>query len=146
MKSFSVPGIPVTKGSAKSFYNPKTKRIVTMQDNAARQKPWASMISFCAQERGFSIINDGPVGIVIEFTMPRPKSHYGTGRKAGVLKPTAPVYHASRGDIDKLERCVLDALTGIVWRDDRQVCRVIKRKVYGDNPGANITIFDLRTV
>ena len=45
-----------------------------------------------------------PVRADIEFVFPRPKSHYGTGKNADVLKPSAPKYCISRGngDIDKL--------------------------------------------
>ena len=131
MISFFVPGQPVTKGSAKSFYNPRAKRIVTMQDNAARQKPWVSMISFCAQEAGCKI-TDAPISMVLVFCMPRPKSHYGTGKNAGKLKDNAPIWHTSVGDIDKLQRCVLDSLTGLAYRDDRQVCIITASKIYAD--------------
>ena len=139
MISFFVPGVPVTKGSAKSFYNPKAKRIVTMQDNAARQKPWVSMISFCAQEAGCRI-TDKPILIGMVFDMPRPRGHYGTGRNAEKLKPSAPYWHTSVGDIDKLVRCVLDSLTGIAYHDDRQVCQLKAQKIYAESPGVWIKI------
>jgi Holliday junction resolvase RusA-like endonuclease len=134
-----VPGVPVPKGSAKSFYSPKSKRIVTMQDNRDRQKPWASMISYFAQEAGCEV-SQGPMSLRLSFTMPRPKSHYGTGKNASVLKPAAPINHTSTPDLDKLIRCVKDALTGVAWRDDSQVCFVVARKAYGDLPGVSMAI------
>jgi len=138
MTSFFVPGTPVAKGSAKSFWNPKAKRIVTMQDNRERQKPWASMISYTAQQycKPFS----GPVNLTLHFYMPRPKNHYGIGHKASILKATAPTLHTSRPDLDKLCRLVKDALTGMAWIDDSQVCQMKASKEYRHTPGVNITI------
>mgnify|MGYP001154407707 CR=1 FL=1 len=52
MISLFVPGVPVPKGSAKAFYNRQAGKIVTMQTNRDKQKPWASMISYRAQEAG----------------------------------------------------------------------------------------------
>ena len=140
MISFFVPGVPVPKGSAKSFYNPKAGKIVTMQDNRDRQKPWASMISYSAQQIGCEVCGGG-VSLSLLFTMPRPKSHFGTGKNAQLLKTTAPMFHTSTPDLDKLVRCVKDALKGIAYRDDSQVCRMMHVvKAYGDHPGVKITI------
>ena len=139
MKSFFVAGVPVPKGSAKAFLHKKTSKIVTMQTNADKQKPWASAIGYAAQQRGFEV-TDKPVLIIVDFIMPRPKSHYRTGKNSGLLRDTAPVKHTSTPDLDKLIRCVKDALTGIVWKDDSQVFHVGASKMYGDQPGASIRI------
>jgi Holliday junction resolvase RusA-like endonuclease len=137
---FFVAGIPVSKGSAKSFYNKKTGKIVTMQDNNERQKPWASMISYSAQEAGCKVITGG-VCLSLIFTMPRPKCHYGTGKNSSTLRPDAPHFHTKIPDLDKLIRCVKDAIKGIAYRDDSQVCRMpCVDKVYGDTPGLWIKI------
>ena len=63
----------------------------------------------------------GPIELTLTFSRPRPRSHYGTGRNAGKLKPSAPAYPITRPDTIKLARAVEDALTGVVWRDDSQV-------------------------
>jgi len=121
---FFVPGIPVPKGSAKAFV--VKGRAVVCQDNAAKQKPWASSISYTAmQEMKFQKPVTGPIAISLCFTMPRPKSHYGTGSNSAIVKPSAPRHHVSKPDLDKLIRCVKDALTGVVWSDDSQVCQIV---------------------
>jgi hypothetical protein len=68
----------------------------------------------------------------------RPQGHYGTGRNAELVKDAAPARpitgaggHADMApDVDKLLRAALDALTGVVWKDDSQVTDVIGRKRY----------------
>lgn len=132
---FFVPGIPVPKGSARSYINRKTGKLATVQDNREKQKPWAATIGWRAQETGCKV-TDGPVQLSLEFVMPRPKCHYGTGKNASTLKPQFESdRHTVKPDLDKLIRCVKDALTGIAWRDDCQVDRVAKLvKRYSDGP------------
>ena len=139
MVSFFVPGIPVPKGSARAFYIKKLNRTVVTQTNADKQKPWASLISLKAEE-AHVILDSGPVSVKIAFYFPRPKSHYGTGRNAGLLKDSAPRNHVSKPDLDKLVRCVLDALTSVAYYDDSQVVEVRARKEFGVHPGAEIEV------
>jgi crossover junction endodeoxyribonuclease RusA len=77
--------------------------------------------------------------------MPRPKDHYGTGRNSGTVKPSAPINPASMPDLDKLVRCICDALTDAgVWKDDAQVCVLVAAKRYTNGlPGVLIQIAEL---
>jgi Holliday junction resolvase RusA-like endonuclease len=75
----------------------------------------------------------GPVAVVITFHMPRPRSHYRSGKHADELRPDAPEYSAKRPDVDKLIRSTLDALTAAgVYGDDGQVAALDVRKMYAD--------------
>lgn len=137
MICISVHGIPVAKGSARAFLNKYTQKTMVVQTNAAKQKPWASMISIAAQTgMGAQPPLDSPVCVTMEFCMPRPKAHFG---KSG-LKGSVPFAHSSRPDIDKLQRLVLDALTGVVWKDDSQVSKIVCTKLYSTIPGVNIMV------
>lgn len=139
MLSFFVPGIPVPKGSAKAFYVKSLGRAVVTQTNREKQRPWASMISVMAQQAGAKV-TDGPMSISLSFVFSRPRSHYGTGRNAGAVKASAPLAHVTKPDVDKLVRCVLDALTGVAWRDDSQVVRIDAGKMYGTSPGVRVVL------
>lgn len=81
----------------------------------------------------------GPVALDVIFYLPRPKSHYGTGKNANKLKNSAPTYVTTNPDIDKILRSALDSLTGIAFRDDSQVVSITARKTYG-NPQTVLTI------
>ncbi len=147
---FFVPGIPVPKGSTKAFVV-KGKAVVTA-DNGDRQKPWASSISYtAANHMGLHALITGAVQISLVFLMPRPKNHYGTGKNAGKLKPSFAIKrHITVPDLDKLIRCVKDALTHVVWRDDSQCCVIsYAEKVYESGNGVcgvGITIKELGEV
>lgn len=82
----------------------------------------------------------GPLELHATFVLPRPKGHYGTGRNAGRLKPSAPLYVATRPDTDKLVRAVGDAITGVICRDDSQLVIVHAEKHYGEPPHAHLVV------
>lgn len=73
---------------------------------------------------------EGPVYLVQVFALPRPKSHYGTGRNSGRVKRGVPHRPPVRPDLDKLARAVGDALTGICYHDDAQVVNLCAAKYY----------------
>lgn len=85
-----------------------------------------------------------PVRVDITFFMPRPKIHYGTGRNAKKLKPSAPSWFDKKPDRDNLDKVVLDVLTDLqIINDDALVCdgRIVKK--YHFSPGCRITVFYL---
>jgi Holliday junction resolvase RusA-like endonuclease len=64
------------------------------------------------------------------------------------LRPPKTRKHAfpiarNRNDIDKLERAVLDHLSGVLVEDDAQVAFVAKGKTFSERPGATIAILEL---
>ena len=54
-------------------------------------------------------------------------------------KTTAP-------DLDRATRGLGDALTGVIWRDDRLVCRWTVEKRYGETPGVHVEVAPLEDV
>jgi len=83
---------------------------------------------------------EGPLLVDVFIYFQRPQNHYGTGRNAGTLKANAPKWHAKKPDRDNLDKLVLDALSGIFWRDDKQICdgRIVKQ--YSERPRTEIGI------
>ncbi len=79
------------------------------------------------------------------FYFPRPKSHFGTGRNASVLKASAPRFCATKPDTDKLVRAIGDGVTGVIVRDDNQFVVVRAVKLYG-SPRAEIIVSSLTDV
>lgn len=139
--SFFVPGIPRSGGSKTAFINKKTGKPI-LTDSNKRVKDWKAVVALTAASL-FDKPLTGPVGMNVIFKLPRPKNHYGTGRNKRLLKSNAPLYHTSPPDRGKLLRSTEDALTGIAWRDDSQVCQGGVSKWYDETPGAWIVISDL---
>lgn len=77
----------------------------------------------------------GPVLVSVRFWLPRPRSHYRTGRNAHLLRDSAPRRPSGTPDVDKLARAVLDGLTaGGAFADDGQVVRLFASKHYAVPP------------
>ena len=76
------------------------------------------------------------------FKIPRPKSHYGTGKNADLLKKNAPIIHTSKPDIDNLAKFYLDCLNGIAWEDDKQIIGLSAAKEYSTEPMTSIVILE----
>ena len=136
-----VTGIPGAQGSKKHVGNG------VMVESSAKVRPWRQDVVAAALEELGRVLGRpafmGPVGVDLTFRFTRPKSHYGTGRNAGVLKDSAPKFPTSRalGDADKLARSTLDALvTAGVLADDSLVVDLNVRKRYSDTPGARIQV------
>lgn len=126
-----VPGHPAAQGS-KAFKGMRNGKPILVEQSE-RVKPWRQMVATAAQfaSRGLA---DGPVGIRLDFVMPRPK----TASETAVLLATKRT-----GDVDKLCRAVFDALSGVWFTDDAQVVdlRATKRvALHGETPGVHITM------
>ena len=156
-----VLGTPAPQGSkhgyavkAKGKYTGKVAQV----ESSAKVKPWRMAVKYAALEEirnDYAATDDwrpmdGAVTLEVTFRLPRPKGHYGTGRNAGLLKPSAPWFPASRPDLDKLLRSTFDALGEAgVWGDDAQVTTVAARKDYATDyepVGATIHVYSLVNV
>jgi Holliday junction resolvase RusA-like endonuclease len=100
-------------------------------------------LAVIAQQKSPDELLAGPLLVSVHFWFQRPKSHYGTGKNSGLLKDSAPKYHTSRPDRDNLDKLVLDALTGIFWKDDSTICQGSISKMYSERPRTEIFIKSL---
>lgn len=131
----TIPGNPAPKGSLKCVGGPKGRGHRLVEDNA-RTAPWRKKIADGLRHHwptNARADDRQPVGAEITLTIDRPANHYGTGRNATVLKPSAPRWPVGHntGDIDKHARLVLDALQDAgVLPDDCIVVELNARKAY----------------
>jgi Holliday junction resolvase RusA-like endonuclease len=146
---FTVYGVPVPQGSARAFVvgrviqNAPGHRVVenptavVQPDNKQPLNHWRTQIAnearmamntanrgLIAEEDGLDF--DGPIRISAVFAFNRPKS----------IKPAERPHPTVKPDLDKLIRAVLDALTGVLFRDDAQVIQFGASKVYLSAPGS----------
>lgn len=79
------------------------------------------------------------VEVSVTVYLPIPKSW---PKKNRSLAAFGDLHHTSRPDLDNLVKTVLDALNGIAWDDDAQVCRMTATKRYetGIGPGFDVEI------
>lgn len=139
-----VIGTPVPQGSKVANHHAPGVR----DSNAKKLKPWraevAGVVAAAMTECGWQTLDEA-CEVQITFFHARPAGHYGTGRNAGVLKPTAPFWKATAPDVDKLTRSILDSLTTArAFRDDGRVARLLVEDRWADQAtGARITVRSL---
>ena len=66
--------------------------------------------------------------ITFTFNIKRPKSHWNKYS----LKPSAPIYHTKRPDIDNYVKFYMDCMNKVVYLDDSQVIELSAKKIYND--------------
>lgn len=71
-----------------------------------------------------------PIHVDIVCVFSRPKSHYRTGKMADQRKVGSPNCHTTKPDAENVAKAIMDALTGIAYRDDKQVCDLSVTKRY----------------
>ena len=84
---------------------------------------------------------EGPLWLMLNFWMPRTKGQ--TWKR----KPMERMWHTVRPDADNLTKAVKDALTGILWEDDSQVCslHVSKMVCGGEDPSGVYVVVSKET-
>jgi len=113
-----------------------------MVESSKNVKPWRQDVKFAALAAKPTDWDPAPaMSLSVVFRFTRPATHYG---KKG-LRPSAPQHctSARNGDIEKLVRSTNDALTGVLFDDDRQVVSLTATKRYcteSEQPGAVITL------
>lgn len=139
----SVDGLPAPQGSHRIGRNRAGKAII-LADNDRAQKAWRRDVTYAASVANFQAGADVlypagiPVAVSITFTLPRPKSHRHAN---GQLRDNAPLLVTTKPDVDKLTRSTLDGIGDArIWADDNQVHLRGVTKIYGDKPGAEITL------
>ena len=132
MISFTVPGDPVaqprpqisTRGGFARAFVPRVHPIYVYRDAIQL----AAKVAMAGQAPV-----EGPVLVTVLFRFGRPKSH----TKAARLDDN----HKQKPDLDNLCKAVLDALNGICWADDSQVCQIRASKAWRTE-GQTIVLVD----
>lgn len=136
---FRVPGKPAPQGSKRAFVSSKTGAAHVVENSAA-VGPWRDRVALAANLawKGAELLHGVPIGVKIEFILPRPT---GTPK----TRPTPPAIKKN-ADIDKLLRAALDALTHTVMTDDCFVIEAHSSKriaEIGEGAGALIRVEEL---
>lgn len=122
MFTFSVEGIPATQGS-KTLYRGR------MVESSKKLPAWRSAVVLAAKHERMrneqSTPFDEPLLLVIHIFLPRP------------TKPKWVRLPASKPDVDKLARAIMDALTiaGVI-KDDALVCELCVKKLWAGYEGS----------
>lgn len=133
-----VRGRPRTAGSKSGFVNKNTGKVI-FTPAGSRQKSWQESVrwTFLQSEYARTIPIDGAIMVSLLYSFARPKSHL---TSKGKHTKSYKHFPSVRPDIDKLNRAVLDALSGLAYKDDALIVSEVAMKEYGVPEGVRIII------
>lgn len=132
---FMIPGVPVAKGRPR--FRKLGSFVQTYTPAKTRNAEKEIVNCFKQQVIDFKMPENGPISLCIMFYMPIPK---GTSKKRTkeILEQHTP--HTKKPDVDNLTKLVQDALNGIAWHDDSEICDIHVTKIYGQDPSTFVSI------
>jgi Holliday junction resolvase RusA-like endonuclease len=137
-----LPGAPRGKGRPRSrIAKSKTGNQFVAVYTDAETRNYEAMLRYGGQEAAKKAGFAGPLDCALRlrvtavFAVPVSWSKRDKAAAIGGL-----IRHTSKPDCDNLVK-TLDALNGVVWRDDSLIVEVVIRKFYGEVPGLHIEIW-----
>lgn len=122
-------------GKARPRFNMYQKRTYTPQ----KTKKYEEMIKNVFQQkygRNFNPLeNEVYIKIDVEYAPPKSLS-----KKKRQVLIDRKVGYTHKPDCDNIAKAILDALNGVVWKDDKQVVGLLVMKCYGEEDKINIEI------
>lgn len=94
-------------------------------------------LSYVEQAGNRRFDRDIPLKVSIIARFPIPKS---ASKKRAEMMRSGAIMHTQRPDADNIAKAVLDALNGLAYHDDAQVCELSVSKAYSDSPATEIHI------
>lgn len=144
---FAVPGLPKPAGSKRAFvYRDRRdgKMRAAVTDDNPESRSWKTTVTEYARhamsKERWAVLFEEPLVVYIDFWLPRPRGHYGSGRNAGLLRAGAPPRPAVKPDLLKLARAIEDALTGVVYRDDALIVEEHLSKRYTTGAASTVIV------
>jgi crossover junction endodeoxyribonuclease RusA len=127
-----VPGIPRPQGSKRYLGHRSGKAVLVEGSRESRR--FRDRITWAAHDawRPRVVLTGEPLTIALEFVMPRP-----------VSTPKTTPAAVRRPDLDKLVRCVCDAMTGVIYADDSQIVHLVTHQRLArlhEPPGVHIEL------
>ena len=132
--SVLVRGIPVPQGRPRAFKLPTGQiRVYDPPQSLDWKRTVMAQVLEGVRRQDLHIAS-GPLSVELTFGLSRPKSVSPRRRPHPITKP----------DCDNLGKACLDAMRGIVYRDDAQIVELHITKAYRDVPGVGIRVETIR--
>lgn len=121
----TVPGVMRGKGRPRFSAQGGKPRAYT-DAKTANAETW---VKSCAIEQAGQPRLMGPLAVTVVISVPIPTSWSKREKAEAAAGRTMPT---GKPDADNCLKLVCDALNGILWRDDSQICEANVRKAYGE--------------
>ena len=132
---FEVLGVAVGKGRPK--FSTVNGHAVAYTPAKTANYETLVRLSYQQQIGSFMFDKDKPLRAIIRAFFPIPKS---ASKKKREQMEAGKIRHTKKCDADNIAKACLDALNGIAFYDDSQVCELSISKFYGNTPKVEIII------
>ena len=133
-----VPGEPVAKGRPRFVSTGDRPRAFT----PAKTRNYEMQVRYHATRAmdGRPLFT-GPLNVSIVAYLPLLQSFSVAQRSAAIRGEMLP---AKKPDLDNFEKAILDALEGVVFCNDSQVCFKTASKRYGERPRVRVEVAEIK--
>ena len=140
--SIYIPGEACAQGRPRFtvIKNKTTGKSRTIAFDPKESKNYKSLVKMAAQEaieQQEWKYTELPLVLTICFWKSIPKSKSKKFREAAIAGYEFP---AVKPDVDNVAKAIMDALSGVAYKDDKQVCDLIVRKRYTDK-GPSVDVY-----
>ncbi|MFT8928502.1 MAG: RusA family crossover junction endodeoxyribonuclease [Sporolactobacillus sp.] len=136
MIEFTIFGEPVAQGRPRFSTFGGHARAIDPPDSREYKKYVKLMAS---QNRPHTPI-EGPVELKLLIYRPLLKSMSKKKKAAAVSGTLRPI---KKPDVDNVAKGIMDAMTGIIWQDDKQVVSLQVAKFYSESPRVEVLVVEL---
>ena len=134
---FKLPGAPCAQGRPRFTARGGKIRAYDPAKSRAYKARTALVAKAAAEKAGWELNTESPVSVKISVVMAIPKSFSRVKRQQaleGLIRP------AKKPDLDNIYKCVTDALSGVIYKDDRQIVKAEMEKRYGEEDEAGVYV------
>lgn len=130
--TFTIPGEPTAQGRPRfsthggfvKAYDPETSR---------NYKAYVKLLASEAMQRIGLTLTELPLGVEIIASVGILKEQALNGLQLPIKKP----------DVDNVAKIILDSISGIVYKDDKQIIKLTVYKKYSDIPKVEVKIYNV---
>jgi len=135
---FHVEGDPKGKGRPRFSSAGKFTRVYTDKQTLVYE---AVIRFFAAEAMGSTDLLETPVSVFLYVRLPVPQSYSKKRTEACLSGLERP---CKKPDIDNIAKTYLDAMNGVIFKDDTQVVDLHVKKVYSAVAGVDVAIMEAK--
>ncbi len=137
-KKFCLTVAGKAKGQKRPRFSFKTGRAYEPKDSAEAKETIRTLVIHAVQSQQWSIAHpDMPVEVVVRSYREIPSSKPVWFKKAAAMGLVVPL---TKPDCDNVTKMVLDAMSGVVYHDDKQVFKQSYEAFYSETPRTEIEV------
>jgi len=134
--ALTIIGTPMAVQSVRAVRFGKTIR----RFQPKKVEDWKAYLRLAALEQlpdGWQLLDEA---LAVSYTLVFPVLKSMSQKVLKQIENGETVYKTTKPDVDNCLKGLNDSLSGVVWKDDALICKVMVKKVYGMTPKIEITV------